>query len=680
MITTPTPVLDALAELKQSGTIRALDYQFARFLQEMGGEPLTVLAGALVSHELASGNVCLPLDDIDQTSLFGLHADALRPLQTVIDNRDWHTVLSDSRLVSDGSEDSPATPLVLNRNRVYLYRYWQFEHEVANFLKHRQPEPVDTEQVRIILDRLFQRDYSLLLRTFQAQASEAELITSAIKWLDIVRPDELDWNTITPLIRAAHCAADLKALDTLIPESHCLNWQKVAAALAASQSFSVISGGPGTGKTTTVTRLLAMLVELGLHKSDDRRAPVIRLVAPTGKAAARLTESIGGALEKLNCSDDVRSNIPSEAGTIHRLLGVIPNNNDFRHNRDNPLHLDILVVDEASMVDLPMMNRLLAALPEYARVILLGDRDQLASVEAGSVLGDICAAAGHRYSARQQQILQQLTGYHLPEELPGSDANIHDCFCLLQKSYRFDAASGIGQLAYAINKGKPEATRAVWEAGFKDIRHHQLNDSGYQSMLQLCVDQYRPYLKAIAEGKPAKDILSTFNQFRLLCALREGPYGVEGLNLEIRAALARHRLIERETLWYPGRPVLITRNDHGLGLYNGDIGITIPGDDGRLRVVFQLPDNTLKELLPSRLPDHETVFAMTIHKSQGSEFSHTAMILPDKINPVLTRELVYTGITRARSEFDIYTTEGVFNQAIVRATHRSSGLKERLLN
>ncbi|KEQ15417.1 hypothetical protein GZ77_01855 [Endozoicomonas montiporae] len=663
-----------MESLKTAGAIRPLDYQFARFLQEMGGEPLTVLAGALVSHELASGNVCLPLKDINTRSLFSVESESLQALEHLITSSNWQDELSASRLVSDGSENSPPAPLVLNRNRLYLYRYWQYEHLVSEHLRNKGARTADSATVKTILDRLFQRDYTLLFKQLQAAT---DLQATVIKWLDIVKPDSLDWQTIQQTIGNARSGNDLAPLDQLIPDHTCLNWQKVAAALAATQSFSVISGGPGTGKTTTVTRLLAMLVEL--EQLSSGKAPVIRLVAPTGKAAARLTESIGGALEQLNCSEAVRNNIPGEAGTLHRLLGVIPNSTEFRHHQDNPLHLDILVVDEASMVDLPMMTRLLSALPDDARIILLGDRDQLASVDAGSVLGDICAAAGNTYSETQQKRLQQLTGYDLSTERPPTNASIHDCFCLLQKSYRFDASSGIGQLAASVNAGQIRETKAVWEAGFSDIRRHLLNDSGYQTMLQLCVDQYRPYLQAIKNDQSAREILSVFNRFRLLCALREGACGVEGLNLEIRNALARHRLIERETLWYPGRPVLITRNDHGLGLYNGDIGITLADEDDRLRVAFQLPDGSLKSLLPSRLPEHETVFAMTIHKSQGSEFAHTAMVLPDKINPVLTRELVYTGITRARQELDIFTTEVVFNQSVSRPTQRSSGLKERLL-
>lgn len=680
------PILQTLSALKQDGRLRPLDYQFARLIHDMDDQPLLAVASALVSHELAQGNVCLHLGTLDKKPLFGLDKASQQTLFDQLPDSDWISHLQKSAVVGNGSAPSP---LVLDCHRLYLYRYWQYEQTVAQHLGQKKTiDDVDHHQAKHILDRLFQRDYSFIYQMVEQTNTDEDTCAALIKWLDIPENLSLDWPTIIELCQHAESYEDLQPLEQLIPDEQCLNWQKVAAALAATQSFSVISGGPGTGKTTTVTRLLAMLIELGLSKGH---LPDIRLVAPTGKASARLTESIGGALDKLNCSDEVRHLIPNQAGTIHRLLGVIPNSTEFRHNASNPLHLDILVVDEASMVDLPMMTRLLEALPDHARIILLGDRDQLASVEAGSVLGDICEAADLGYSPEQNQRLQALTGYNLNSyKSKGSStqrshnqsshnkkSTIQNSFCLLHKSYRFDASSGIGSLASAINSGHRQFEKTVWESGFSDIRRHPMNDTGYADMLKLCVKGYRIYLDALNQGQSPTEVLKAFNRFRLLCALREGRYGVEGLNLEIRQVLARQNLIEHETLWYSGRPVLITRNDHGLGLYNGDIGITMPSLDGRLRVVFQLPDGTIKSLLPSRLPEHETVFAMTIHKSQGSEFDHTAIVLPETMNPVLTRELVYTGITRAKKELDIFTTEAVLSGAIANPTLRVSGLKER---
>lgn len=288
--------------------------------------------------------------------------------------------------LGDGSK---ASPLVLDK-RLYLYRYWQHECLVAQHLLKAGRQAEDLQETRTILDRLFQRNYSMLFKSRPDTDDSKVLEDYLIKWLDVEFPEDIDWQACTQTLESATKPEDLNILDDLIPQKHCLNWQKVAAATAATQPMVIISGGPGTGKTTTVTRLLAMLVEKGLKSG---RVPDIRLVAPTGKASARLTESMGGALPALHCSEEVRNLIPSQAGTIHRLLGVIPNRPEFRHNASNPLHLDILVVDEASMVDLPLMRHLLDALPDHAQIILLGDKDQLASVDAGSVLGDICSAA-----------------------------------------------------------------------------------------------------------------------------------------------------------------------------------------------------------------------------------------------------------------------------------------------
>ena len=547
---------------------------------------------------------------------------------------------------------------------------------MAEFLSRSRPNKLDTAEARTILDRLFQRNYDFINSVLDREADDSTLQEQLIKWLDVELPDNIDWPACLQTVRSADSVPQLSTLDQLIPQQYCLNWQKVAAALAACQPFCVISGGPGTGKTTTVTRLLAMLVELGVKANQ---IPDIKLVAPTGKASARLTESIGGALGDLNCSEDIRNLIPTQAGTIHRLLGVIPGSPDFRHHAENKLHLDILVVDEASMIDLSLMQRLLDALPDHAQVILLGDRDQLASVDAGSVLGDICTAADGGYSSEQSRILEQLTGFDMVPWQGKSEQAIKNRFCLLRKSYRFDARSGIGTLASAVNRGDLADIRQTFaNKGFQDIQQHELTDSHYDRMIASAADGYKHYLDAIAQKLGEREIINRFNQFRLLCALREGRYGVDGLNEAIRAQLARSNQLPSSGLWYTGRPVLITQNAHGLNLYNGDIGIALPDDNGKLKVVFELPDGTIKHLLPSRLPEHQTVFAMTIHKSQGSEFNHTMMVLPDKMVPVLSRELVYTGITRAKKKLDIYTNNQVMQQAVMQRTERFSGLAQRL--
>ncbi|EAN1158438.1 exodeoxyribonuclease V subunit alpha [Salmonella enterica] len=521
---------------------------------------------------------------------------------------DWKKRLLASAAVSCG--DSPA-PLILCGDRLYLNRMWCNERTVARFFNEvNQAIDVDEAQLSRILDALF-------------------------------------------------------------PTTDEVNWQKVAAAVALTRRISVISGGPGTGKTTTVAKLLAALIQM----ADGERCR-IRLAAPTGKAAARLTESLGAALRQLPLTDAQKKRIPEDASTLHRLLGAQPGSQRLRHHAGNPLHLDVLVVDEASMIDLPMMSRLIDALPPHGRVIFLGDRDQLASVEAGAVLGDICAYVNAGFTAERARQLSRLTGCAIPAGAGTQAASLRDSLCLLQKSYRFGSDSGIGKLAAAINCGDRSAIQAVFQQGFSDIEKRTLQSSDdYAGMLDEALAGYGRYLRLLHEKATPEAILQAFNEYQLLCALREGPFGVGGLNDRIEQAMVQQRKIHRHphSRWYEGRPVMIARNDSALGLFNGDIGIALDRGQG-LRVWFAMPDGAIKSVQPSRLPEHDTTWAMTVHKSQGSEFDHAALILPSQRSPVVTRELVYTAVTRARRRLSLYADERILAGAIVTRTERRSGL------
>ncbi|EBC6124640.1 exodeoxyribonuclease V subunit alpha [Salmonella enterica] len=521
---------------------------------------------------------------------------------------DWKKRLLASAAVSCG--DSPA-PLILSGDRLYLNRMWCNERTVARFFNEvNQAIAVDEAQLSRILDALF-------------------------------------------------------------PTTDEVNWQKVAAAVALTRRISVISGGPGTGKTTTVAKLLAALIQM----ADGERCR-IRLAAPTGKAAARLTESLGAALRQLPLTDAQKKRIPEDASTLHRLLGAQPGSQRLRHHAGNPLHLDVLVVDEASMIDLPMMSRLIDALPPHGRVIFLGDRDQLASVEAGAVLGDICAYVNAGFTAERARQLSRLTGCAIPAGAGTQAASLRDSLCLLQKSYRFGSDSGIGKLAAAINCGDRSAIQAVFQQGFSDIEKRTLQSSDdYAGMLDEALAGYGRYLRLLHEKATPEAILQAFNEYQLLCALREGPFGVGGLNDRIEQAMVQQRKIHRHphSRWYEGRPVMIARNDSALGLFNGDIGIALDRGQG-LRVWFAMPDGAIKSVQPSRLPEHDTTWAMTVHKSQGAEFDHAALILPSQRSPVVTRELVYTAVTRARRRLSLYADERILAGAIVTRTERRSGL------
>ncbi|OON39580.1 exodeoxyribonuclease V subunit alpha [Izhakiella australiensis] len=596
----------------EQGMLRPLDLQFALLIANQ--HPQLMLAAAWVSAEAGAGHVCLPLARMTRQHLFAARDPQLSEAIWLAAGapQSWLGLLKYQDTVSEG--ESP-TPLVLSQQRLYLNRLWQAEGRVAAFLSPAQSVAAfPAEQLRQVLDHHFGRQLQ--------------------------------------------------------------DWQKIAAAVALTRRVAIISGGPGTGKTTTVAKLLAALIQLS---PEPLR---IQLAAPTGKAAARLTQSLGNALAGLGLSAAEKARFPQEATTLHRLLGARPDSQRLRHNGDNPLHLDVLVVDEASMVDLPMMANLIAALPERARVIFLGDRDQLASVEAGAVLGDICSCAGQGYSPQRAQELHQLTGCELIASDVVDAVAVRDSICLLRTSYRFDSHSGIGQLAQAVNNGDVAQAEKVWQRGFTDISLQPLlSQQDYQQMLEDAVAGFRDYLSALQAGAAPEAVLRQFSHYQVLCALREGPFGIQGLNERIAQALQRAGLIQRPpggNRWFTGRPIMIARNDSALGLYNGDIGIAMPDDQQRLKVFFMLPDGSVKAVQPSRLPPHETAWAMTVHKSQGSEFEHTALVLPGQVLPVLTRELVYTAITRARERLSLYADGKILQAAIRSPTERRSGLIARL--
>lgn len=685
-----TNVMALLEQWVRCGWLRELDRSFALFLCREAGDhsidPLLLLAAALTSHQLGRGHVCLDLQTtLDDASLaLALppeggddEAATIRPAELLagVTLPQWLSALQHPLLTSSGEGN---TPLVCCGHRLYLRRYWRYEQIVRLSIEQRL---ADSEALR----------RTLPVRTFRLL-------------MEHLFPDsEMSSNNVVP------------------GET---NWQKLACALAAGSAFSIITGGPGTGKTTTVVRLLVLLQALALG-SEQRRPLRIRLAAPTGKAAARLSESIAGALARLPLDtlpggEMIRSHISSEVVTLHRLLGSRPDSRHFYHHAENPLMLDALVVDEASMVDVEMMAALLQAVPSAARLILLGDKDQLASVEAGALLGELCqrAAEGH-YWPQTLTWLESVTGEDPDMTLADPDGHrLDQAIVMLRHSYRFGADSGIGRLAQAVNTGNTTVLQQVWQSGYADLSCltlraddpsllqnwviHGAADTfpeGKHSQLPHKPVGYGHYLQLMKKTRPAQDapreafdawagsVLHAFGQFQLLCAVRRGAWGVESLNEKIAVLLSESGLLDAWQGWYPGRPVLITRNNYSQRLMNGDIGIalTVPlqrNDGSRewgVRVAFPAGDGSqaVRWILPGRLQAAETVFAMTVHKSQGSEFTHTALLLPDTISPILTRELIYTGITRARDWFSLGSTGGgggVLPVAIQRRVQRSSGL------
>ncbi len=440
----------------------------------------------------------------------------------------------------------------------------------------------------------------------------------------------------------------------LFPGREAVDWQRVAVALALTRRLCVISGGPGTGKTWTAARILELA-----RRQPGGEGLRIALAAPTGKAAGRL----GGAIAEAGVTG-----LP-EALTLHRLLEMRPGRVRPRRNRHRPLPFDLVVVDEVSMVDLPLMAHLAEALPPEARLILLGDRDQLASVEAGQVMADLCGPDQAGYGAETARLVAAIAGDKLAmaEGLPP----MADHRVILRASRRFDPERGIGRLARAVNAGDLDAALAALheesEVSLETPEPARLGELLHQELL--------PLVQAARRAASPAEALDQLNRARVLCALRDGPQGVARLNREMERLLG----VEGRA-FYAGRPLMITVNDHRLRLYNGDTGLVLADPRGRLQAHFPDPDHPgrVRTFAPARLPPHETAFALTIHKSQGSEFDRVILVLPRTDNPVLGRELVYTGLTRARRAVTLCATQEILGAALARRVQRASGLREAL--
>ncbi|WP_240222728.1 exodeoxyribonuclease V subunit alpha [Rheinheimera hassiensis] len=622
-LTEPGQMQALLQRWTERRWLRALDAQLPQTLHQLAAEPnpLVWLLTALLCHQYGRGHSCILLQDLlnDPDGLLSLppqnqflqrFSDRPSAILQGLTLQDYRTALAQSCWLQGES----GAPLVLADERLYLHRLYQAEQQVKQQINRQV-------------------------------------------------------STVLPL--PVNIAEQLEALFPPTAKTE-PDWQKLACAMALQRRFAIITGGPGTGKTTTVVKLLALL-------QSTTASLTIKLAAPTGKAAVRLTESISGARAKLSTQllPELLERIPTEVTTLHRLLGAVPNRRSFKHNSDNPLQLDVLVVDEASMVDLEMMAALLAALPERAQLVLLGDKDQLSSVEAGSVLGDLCRGADlGGYSRDTLALLTPFSALPLAK-WHGDGTVLNQATVMLRHSHRFDASSGIGQLAAAVNGGDTCAPALF--ARFNDIT--LLEGNSPQALKATVVAGYRQYLQLMQQPATEREqwagaVLGCYSRFQLLCALRSGDWGVEGLNQQISQWLSSAGLIDARQHWYAGRPVMMQRNNYSLGLMNGDIGITLfDPQSGQLRVVFQLADGSLKWVLPSRLTEVETAFAITVHKSQGSEFTHCCLVLPADNSPLLSRELLYTGITRAKQQFTLLCTNpALLQQAIARRVARSSGL------
>lgn len=569
-----------------------------------------------LSVELRVGHVCLDFDLHNFTKIAKRFSEELvveidRLLGSPT-REDWIELLSIDKkeLIADGSI---LTPLIFDDNRLYFQRLWHNEQIVAKYL---------------------------------CQATDQKSLSI-----------ELD-----------HEHAILKIL---FPEPEDGDLQKEAVKTALSNQITIISGGPGTGKTTTVAKILAGLLLINADK-----LLTIGAATPTGKASARLTESLNKAVSTLDLTANeneiaVKNQLKLTALTLHKLLGAKPNSSQFKYGAENKLPFDIVLIDEASMIDVSMMAQLIEALKPTTKLILLGDKDQLASVEAGAIFNDICS----------------IPSYSIDKPF------LQNSLCFLRKSYRFNEQSGIKRWADLVNQGSSKEVIDLFKAQHSDIHWHncfgQFTQSknraqfeiDYQKMIDSLASGYDRYFEKLKNvSSKEKEIIKSFDDYRILVVVNNDAFGVKKLNDEIQASLLKKNGLDpKNSDWYEGKPIMITKNNALLNLFNGDIGIAFKSENEQFHVSFLQPDGEIKKVPIALLSEYETAFAMTIHKSQGSEFVKVAIVFPDKYQPLLTRSLLYTAITRAKEEVQLYSSQVVLEQTISTKQQRQSGLAPLLL-
>ena len=507
----------------------------------------------------------------------------------------WAPLLEESGLL--GAEAGPA-PLVLWENALYLAKDARYEAYLADALRSRAAQPA------------------------RLAAAPAQLKT----WLEALfgAPGEI------------------------------IDWQRLGAAMLLERSLLVLTGGPGTGKTST------------------------------GKAAARLAQAVAGAKASLTNTalppalEAGLAAIPDEAVTLHRLLGYQPYGNRFSRGGDAPLAADVVLVDEASMVDLRLMAQLFSALAPETRVILLGDKDQLASVETGQVLGDLTAEIGQPALSRARcRALEALTGDDLGPYEKATVPPMADCLCHLQRSYRFDPSGAVARFAAAVNEGRREDAWAALTQGDDALRYSEVPEAA----LEEAQEAYLTLWRQEAAGVEDEALLAQLSAFTLLTPTRQGPLGVSGLNAQVAAALRAAGAPVPSEGPFPGMPLMVLRNDPSLGVFNGDLGMVRAGEGG-LVAVFPSARAAPKRLPLDRLPAFEPAYACTIHKSQGSEFGEVSVALPPGLGEggqqLLNRALLYTAVTRAQTRVRLFAAPAAVDSCLVQAPLRRSGLARRL--
>ncbi|MFK7898092.1 MAG: exodeoxyribonuclease V subunit alpha [Myxococcota bacterium] len=652
------PGEDILHAARSAGVLSALDHQFADRLAELYGEtdPGVRWALALACRQEAAGHVCADLVRLSEDGLVTEQSGEVATYSLLLPGQsfsEWTEALAASPLVSRVSmldpenddregavlpEGESPRPLILDdAQRLYLCRAERAENRLANLIRDRVLAP------------------DLSVDWTEAEAGIARLMASISTPADSEPEASLEVDEV-PLAEA------------VVDEA-----PRAALRLGLSRPFSVVTGGPGTGKTTLVARLIALLLESAERAGEEM--PRVRLLAPTGKAAAAMTNSFARQRASLPVSEAVQAALPTIAETIHRVLFRQTRRDAFGRSESFDLDADIVVIDEASMVDLALMTRLMEACEGVTRVILLGDPGQLASVDSGAVLADLCDEAEGE-EARETRDSRQAQKAEGDTSSGASAAGLANSVVTLRTSHRYQAGGGIGRLAQAIRAGDAEATLALLEDSDLPEVERCPADS-IEGVLGRLVSESEHIQSLIQSAEADRAKLDQLGLYRVLCAHRRGPLGVESLCATLDEATAQARGTSVRSGWWLGRMLLVTRNAPEQDLWNGDVGL-IEETEGELRALFPDGAGGVRTLSAGRLPDHESAIAMSVHKSQGSEFDTVDLVLGDVASRLMTRELLYTGVTRAREKLRIHASPTVIREAVARRVSRDSALREKL--
>ena len=594
--------------LKRSGLFQDIDLHFADYISKLSDDDnLNLwLIAAFVSYYANHGHSAFDTDSVSEKKAIDIF--------DIDENNENSNILFPKLILSEqynngiGKGDE-LKPLIFENGYYYLNKYYKNEVIISDFIKNRTKKIDNIQNMKNDINQFFKN------------------------------------NIVGGFV----------------------NWQKVAAILALRAKFAIISGGPGTGKTTTVGKVLALLVK---HNPKLR----IKLVAPTGKASDRLNESIKNFKEQSSGIDKyILDKIPESAETIHKFLGI--NSRQLKYDKYTKAPIDLLLIDEASMVSLPIFAKTFEALSNDCRVILLGDKDQLMAVENGNVLKDITDLKNlNSFSAQFANVINDITDNQLRLDISKSPQLITDCVVQLEHSYRFNSQSGIGELSKFVNNANQVNTESELVNLFNEFDDINIEDLDIKSFVKnICKANLLEYMESLKEMNIAKS-LDALSKNRVLCALNESEYGVKNLNLMIEQLLFSE---SKKNDFYHGRPILITENDYKLNLMNGDVGIILR-DNNDLNACFRGNNGEFRKINPANLGEYTTAFAISIHKSQGSEFDNVFIVLPKKDNKILTKELIYTAITRAKKKCNIISSTSLFFKSSIKRMHRQSGLSSRM--